>query len=374
MYRPRSVIWKKEGGDDEAAIATDNILKKCLSKGFPFVAWNEDSERMEFLHRQRYLDEGFQGSRSIEIQGTMDVAEQDLKDALEMAEEKGLVRPSDSAVEAETNKCLARLRSQQPASVVTGASEGQQPPSVITTGASEQPQPTREAAPAPELLPIKLEKVEKSEKAKVQLTLGAAFEKGAGGASEAEKDGSGSSRASSVSEVRPGDSVSQVGKGDVAVKLEKGDGAGKESEEPPKKNVKSEAEVALTKATAKASKFVQTTALAKKIVAQAEIAESDWFFAKALVTDLEAAILQTASVHAKMSDSVLFSSNANLKSQHGDNLLSWSRGVLREVTAAALILDAEIEPLMAMYNIKLKQKIDAQKRRQDLSDAAGPAA
>ena len=45
-----------------------------------------------------------------------------------------------------------------------------------------------------------------------------------------------------------------------------------------------------------------------------------------------------------------------------------------EVTAAALILDAEIEPLMAMYNIKLKQKIDAQKRRQELSDAAGPAA
>ena len=35
MYMPRSVMVKKEGGDRDAEIATDNIIRKCLTRGVP---------------------------------------------------------------------------------------------------------------------------------------------------------------------------------------------------------------------------------------------------------------------------------------------------------------------------------------------------
>eukprot|EP00959_Pyramimonas_sp_CCMP1952_P314751 6588854-Pyramimonas_sp.AAC.1 len=110
FYRPRAKILEEEGHDAEGEVATDNIIKKALAKGYPFVAYNEDTERLEYLHRQRYLDEGFDRTRSLEIQGEADIPEEELQSVLMQAQAQGLSKPDDGILEAERKKVEARLR------------------------------------------------------------------------------------------------------------------------------------------------------------------------------------------------------------------------------------------------------------------------
>ena len=51
-YEPLAIIIKKEGGKDdpEACKAGLNIAKKRLAAGFPMCAYNDDSERTEYLY------------------------------------------------------------------------------------------------------------------------------------------------------------------------------------------------------------------------------------------------------------------------------------------------------------------------------------
>ena len=56
-YEPLAIIIKKEGGNDdpEACNAGLNIAKKRLATGFPMCAYNEDSERTEYLYFKKRL-------------------------------------------------------------------------------------------------------------------------------------------------------------------------------------------------------------------------------------------------------------------------------------------------------------------------------
>ena len=53
VYRPISVVWKKEGGDAEAWAATSTLVHKCAELGPPFIRVSSWTNRIEVLHCQR---------------------------------------------------------------------------------------------------------------------------------------------------------------------------------------------------------------------------------------------------------------------------------------------------------------------------------
>ena len=73
-YEPLAIIIKKEGGKDdpEACRAGLTIVKKRLAAGFPMCAYNEESERMEYLYFKKGFTEKFIQRKSMATTALMD--------------------------------------------------------------------------------------------------------------------------------------------------------------------------------------------------------------------------------------------------------------------------------------------------------------
>ena len=64
-YKPFAKIAQDEGGDYSAYVAACNVVKNCLNlykqgktiRGKPFVKWNGQTERSEFLHLESGFDD-----------------------------------------------------------------------------------------------------------------------------------------------------------------------------------------------------------------------------------------------------------------------------------------------------------------------------
>jgi hypothetical protein len=60
VYRPFTMVWKKEGGDRAAYKATLKLVAKSIKMGGAWVRRNEQTERFEFLHMQHSTSDIFE--------------------------------------------------------------------------------------------------------------------------------------------------------------------------------------------------------------------------------------------------------------------------------------------------------------------------
>ena len=60
VYRPFSMIWKKEGGDRSAWTGALKLVAKSIKMGGSWVRKNEQTERWEFLHMQHSTSDIFE--------------------------------------------------------------------------------------------------------------------------------------------------------------------------------------------------------------------------------------------------------------------------------------------------------------------------
>eukprot|EP00959_Pyramimonas_sp_CCMP1952_P153251 3205689-Pyramimonas_sp.AAC.1 len=77
-----------------------------------------------------------------------------------------------------------------------------------------------------------------------------------------------------------------------------------------------------------------------------------------MVGDLDAALNVTKATHTTVINTVMFATAQALKLTHGKHLLEWATDIHAKVTKDTKVLTAELGPLEAMFNIKLKQLAD----------------